>query len=905
MILFLLLFAITQENCDYYYYLDNNNDIQCTSNYSCPEEYNYLIPNKSQCIQDCKKDPIYRYEYKYECLENCPSPETELVNETYCSEICTEEKPYQNTLTHECVSSCDFSDLLSGQCVCKIQSNDSNGCENTTDFDFDKIIEEIEKFFSSFNISDIDLEPENLDNNLIINITTTKNNNKNNNTNIINNIFIDECENILKQYYNIPNDANIFLQKIIIENKIEYQAYYNFNGTELEKLDMSLCEDVIRIPIDIVDIDYYFNDTFNYIDFFNIKCDVEKPFLNYSTYKCIEKCDISDILNYECDLVYVINDTVDDISKEKYIEFQNTLLNYVEGIFTSEDYYQYIKRHYDGSSDSYLISSGNMRISFTTSENKEKKENETSIDLGDCEKKLKSYYSLDKLYIKKIDYLGENDKITGVDYDIYGEVFGDHLVKLNKAICQDNSIIVNIPPGILDSNNNILGNSNEDDNNDICSYLDSDDDKDSSTNENEIIKFRTNNKLCGDGCYFTGFENGKVNCNCGTYITKKSSIFNFKVLSCKVFSNMKNIKSNYGFYILTPIASAFFVTMVIFYLKGFSWLGNTMDEVMKKKFGNNIPIINNPVAMNFPPKKTLGKTEKKHYKKLAKTEKHQNGGLIPVNNGSKTGFSSGFEQNLNSNLNYLNNNNFQPMMQLGIPSMMPMQPFFVPETDYELNWASYEEAFKFDKRGFCGYYCSIMRAKNLLLLSFCSKNDYNSKIVKSTFIFLSFAYHYTFNAFLSSDTSNDDRIYSNNATYSVPSMLYSSILSIYILRILTMCLALNDKDVLEVKKQMDKNIALFTKEKKLKCAKIKITIFYLLNLIILVFSWYYLICFNAVFKKSQGTLLTNTISSFIYSLTYPFFSNLFPAIFRNCALNSDGTNGYCYTLSKITQLIFI
>ena len=72
--------------------------------------------------------------------------------------------------------------------------------------------------------------------------------------------------------------------------------------------------------------------------------------------------------------------------------------------------------------------------------------------------------------------------------------------------------------------------------------------------------------------------------------------------------------------------------------------------------------------------------------------------------------------------------------------MMPMQPFFVPETDYELNWASYEEAFKFDKRGFCGYYCSIMRAKNLLLLLFCSKNDYNSKIVKSTFIFLSFCF---------------------------------------------------------------------------------------------------------------------------------------------------------------------
>ena len=925
MILFLLLIAITQENCKYYYYLDNNNEIQCTSGYSCPEEYNYLIPNKNQCIQDCKKDPIYRYEYKYECLENCPSPETELINETYCSEICTEKKPYQNTSTHECVSSCDFLDLLTEKCVLKIQSNNSNEYENTTDFDFDKFLEELEKYFNSFNFSDLDYDSEDLDINNTdvikdlpkITITTTENKNNNNtNININNNAFLTKCENILREYYAISNDDQIIFYQITNANKTEYEAYFPLDGIHPEKLDMSVCEDVISItiPVDIEDIDYYYNDTFDYIDFYNINCDIEKPYLNFSTYKCIEKCDINDILNYECDLYYVINDT-EDISQDKYIEFQNTILDYVESIFTTEEFYENIKRYYDYSSDSNLITSGNMRISFTTSENKNKKENETSIDLGNCENILKSHYSIDKLYIKKIEYLGEENKVTGVDYDIYGEVDNSsHLVKLDKKYCQDISISVNIPPGILSSINNKLNNENEDDNNDICSYLDSDDDnKDSSYNEKEVIKFRTNKNLCADGCYFTGFENGRVKCNCGTtYITKRTSIFNFKVLSCKVFNNMKNIKSNYGFYVLTPITSAFFVTMIVFYLKGFSWLGNKMDEVMKKKFGSNIPIINNPVAMNFPPKKTLGKTEKKHYKKSIKKEKQNNGGMIPVNNGSKTDFiarknlqgnlTSGFEQNLNSNLNYLNNN-FQSMMQPGIPGMPPMM-FFVPETDYELNWASYEEALKFDKRGFCGYYCSIVKSKNLLLLSFCSMNDYNSKLIKITFIFLSFAYHYTFNALLFGDASNNEK-YEKSTAYSIPSLLYSSLLSIYILRALTMCLALNDKDVLEVKKQLDKNLALFTKEKKLKCAKIKITIFYLLNLIILIFSWYYLICFNAVFKKSQGRLITNTISSFIYSLTYPFLSNLFPAIFRNCALNSDGTNGCCYSLSKITQLIFI
>ena len=124
-----------------------------------------------------------------------------------------------------------------------------------------------------------------------------------------------------------------------------------------------------------------------------------------------------------------------------------------------------------------------MRISFTPSENKNKKENETSIDLGNCENILKSQYNIDKLYIKKIEYFGEENEITRMDYDIYGEVDNsNHLVQLDKKYCQDSLISINIPSGILGSINNVLSNSN------ICSYLDSDyDNKDLSNDEKEII----------------------------------------------------------------------------------------------------------------------------------------------------------------------------------------------------------------------------------------------------------------------------------------------------------------------------------------------------------------------------------------------------------------------------------
>ena len=38
--------------CNYYYYFDNETNFHCTSNYSCPKEYPYLLPKKNECISE-------------------------------------------------------------------------------------------------------------------------------------------------------------------------------------------------------------------------------------------------------------------------------------------------------------------------------------------------------------------------------------------------------------------------------------------------------------------------------------------------------------------------------------------------------------------------------------------------------------------------------------------------------------------------------------------------------------------------------------------------------------------------------------------------------------------------------------------------------------------------------------
>ena len=69
-----------------YYYIDNiSNKSYCTYNLTCPENYNKLIENKNECIDNCCKDIIFKYEYKGLCLSECPN--NNIDNSYFCENI--------------------------------------------------------------------------------------------------------------------------------------------------------------------------------------------------------------------------------------------------------------------------------------------------------------------------------------------------------------------------------------------------------------------------------------------------------------------------------------------------------------------------------------------------------------------------------------------------------------------------------------------------------------------------------------------------------------------------------------------------------------------------------------------------------------------------------------------------
>ena len=91
-------------------------------------------------------------------------------------------------------------------------------------------------------------------------------------------------------------------------------------------------------------------------------------------------------------------------------------------------------------------------------------------------------------------------------------------------------------------------------------------------------------------------------------------------------------------------------------------------------------------------------------------------------------------------------------------------------------------------------------------------------------------------------------------------------------------------------------------KKKQKCLLIKFILYFILCFLFLLFYWYYISGFCAVYKNTQVYLIKDTAISFSTSLIYPFIISLIPGLLRIPSLNQKEYS-YLYLFSKIIQLI--
>ena len=221
-----------------------------------------------------------------------------------------------------------------------------------------------------------------------------------------------------------------------------------------------------------------------------------------------------------------------------------------------------------------------------------------------------------------------------------------------------------------------------------------------------------------------------------------------------------------------------------------------------------------------------------------------------------------------------------------------------------MNTMSYKEALEKDKRPYFKYYLSLIRTKHPIIFSFFPIQDFNIFIIKICLFFLSFSIYYAFNT-LFFDFTVIHMIYENEGNYDLiyllPQIFYSFIFS-YIITILVNYFFLCERDIIKIKNEKIFSKAYEKVPKVERCIIIKNIIYFILSIIFLIFFWYYLSSFCALYKNSQVHVIKNTFISFSFGLIYPFIINLIPGIFRRIALRSNNKE-FIYKISKIIQIL--
>ena len=250
------------QNCSYPHYFDENQTFYCLQNDKCQGEYDKYIPLKEECVKNCTDDEKYQYEFRKICYEQCPEyiePMTTIG--FYCDVICNETNPFELIQEQKCVDFCSINDFKMNLCIKKYITEKPDSDTNIQD----KILENIENDFinGNYNRTNINSGKDEIieDEKMTITLTTTKNQKENKNKNITI-IELGQCEELLRNNYKLTKDEILYIKRIDVFHegmkipKIEFDVYYELNGTKLEKMDLSLCSETkidISIPITITE----------------------------------------------------------------------------------------------------------------------------------------------------------------------------------------------------------------------------------------------------------------------------------------------------------------------------------------------------------------------------------------------------------------------------------------------------------------------------------------------------------------------------------------------------------------------------------------------------------------------------------------------------------------------------
>ena len=851
--------------------------IDCSDDWQ--QKQKRIINNSSKtCIDTCENDDIYKYEYNGKCFQNCSNGYYTYNNITYCK--CELEKCLNCTpiaLKLNLCNKCNYNYYPK-------ENDESNygeyiNCyEEINGYYLDKNNSIFKRCFGTCETCEIEGNSEN--------------------------------HNCLKCNSDFPFKINI-------------SNYYN-------------C---------YVNCSHYYFENKNFSCNIDITCPNEYPMLLLEEKKECLKNSINLITNIE-------ENEKPNKKREEEIKYYDLFLNMSETIFTSDNY----NTSKIDKGEEEITNIDKVKIIFRTTQSSKNNtsNNITKIDLGECETLLRNHYNISNdefIYLKQTEIEQEGMNTKKVEYDVYSRLSQSNLIKLNLSLCEDTKITLSIPIIISESLDKLNISSGY--YNDICYTAESDSGTDITLNDRKKEYKKGNNIICQEDCDFSSYDYNIHEAICSCNVKESSSSFanmkinkekiyekfidinniaNIKIMICyKILFSKNGIIHNIPFYSIIILIIFHFVAIFIFYYNN--------NNKLKEKIKDILFSINNwKLVRVYKKEKRKIKRDKKKFEleNIINERKNINLNNIQTQNieirtkrVNKSIIQNSFDYNLSDKLmnkknppikskrktNVNINNNMASdtlsrniiAISLNKNEIIERVREIMAKNDEEMNNLSYKLALKLDKRTYCEYYLSLIKTKHFLIFTFYNnKNEYNSQIIKIDLFFIGFITDFFMNAlFFNDDTMH--KIYEEKGNFNfinqLPQIIYSTLLSIALNTFIQM-LALSEDNILDLKRIKRKKNLNERVNKLYKLLRIKFILYFIISFLLLIFFWYYLSMFCAIYKNTQNHLIKDTLISFGLSLVYPFVIYLFPGIFRVTAL-SDKKNkrNLVYNLSLILQML--
>ena len=527
--------------------------------------------------------------------------------------------------------------------------------------------------------------------------------------------------------------------------------------------------------------------------------------------------------------------------------------------------------------DTNIIKEDNNIIYQISTVSSQYSTNHSKVSLEICESILKDVYSIDKdekLILLKLEHNKENSKIPIIEY----QLFTKDGKKLNLSYCNTIPEKISIPVTI-NENEEFIHNPYSRFYQDKCYPYTSEYDTDLTIYDRKNDFNEKFLSLCEKNCIYLGYNrtNKEVNCECKTKtdfpkntttgfdlkdllfhfidIKKYSTLF---VITCtKVLFSSEGFKYNFGcnYNIVIFVEIALFGIFIV--IKGYNSFQEKIKNLIDQKFEKKEDNQNDIDCSNF----NFRMDQKKKYS-------HKDAKVKPAN---------------------FNN-------------------------DYEMNELKYDEAKDKDKRSFGQIYLSHLKTKNIFIFTFGVCDDYNSAEIKICLFLFWLSLSCFFEA-LFFDDSTLHKIYKDRGKYKFIHHLGKIFFSMVLSRIITNIVeyfALSEDIIAEkIKNSKDKSIEEIKKDiDGLDCClKRNFAFSFGVMILFVLFFWYYLSSFCAVFKNSQMQLIVNTLFGYVFSLLIPFLIAFITGSFRFYGLKraqsgeSEDKGICCYKFSKCYETI--